>query len=205
MPQYQSDPAALARLYVPASRRRAGAARAQSPRIERTHRAARRSTTRTSSRRSPSASIWRPAPRSSERCAPSAAAAARDRHADLGHRQLFGRRRRVHASLRGQPWLILAAVVTIYIVLGVLYESFVHPFTILTTLPSAGIGALLALMLCGHGPVAGGADRHRAADGHRQEERHHDDRLRARGGARRRACRRARRSCRPACCASGRS
>ena len=52
-------------------------------------------------------------------------------------------------SLRGQPWLILAAVIAIYIVLGVLYESFVHPFTILTTLPSAGIGALLALMACG--------------------------------------------------------
>jgi multidrug efflux pump len=52
-------------------------------------------------------------------------------------------------SLATQPWLILAAVVTIYIVLGVLYESFVHPFTILTTLPSAGIGALLALMYMG--------------------------------------------------------
>ncbi len=52
-------------------------------------------------------------------------------------------------SLAGQPWLILAAIVTIYIVLGVLYESFVHPFTILTTLPSAGIGAVLALMLAG--------------------------------------------------------
>ncbi len=52
-------------------------------------------------------------------------------------------------SIAGQPWLILAAIVTIYIVLGVLYESFVHPFTILTTLPSAGIGALLALMLAG--------------------------------------------------------
>jgi multidrug efflux pump len=52
-------------------------------------------------------------------------------------------------SLEGQPWLILAAVIAIYIVLGVLYESFVHPFTILTTLPSAGIGALLALMLAG--------------------------------------------------------
>ena len=52
-------------------------------------------------------------------------------------------------SLAGQPWLILAAIITIYIVLGVLYESFVHPFTILTTLPSAGIGAVLALMLCG--------------------------------------------------------
>ena len=52
-------------------------------------------------------------------------------------------------SLASEPWLILAAVVTIYIVLGVLYESFIHPFTILTTLPSAGVGALLALMLCG--------------------------------------------------------
>ena len=52
-------------------------------------------------------------------------------------------------SLAGEPWLILAAVVAIYIVLGVLYESFIHPFTILTTLPSAGVGALLALMLCG--------------------------------------------------------
>ena len=50
-------------------------------------------------------------------------------------------------SLAGEPWLILAAVVTIYIVLGVLYESFIHPLTILSTLPSAGVGALLALML----------------------------------------------------------
>ena len=52
-------------------------------------------------------------------------------------------------SLSGQPWLILAAVITIYIVLGVLYESFIHPFTILTSLPSAGIGALLALEVTG--------------------------------------------------------
>ncbi len=52
-------------------------------------------------------------------------------------------------SLAGQPWLILAALVTIYIVLGVLYESYIHPITILSTLPSAGIGAILALMLFG--------------------------------------------------------
>ncbi|MDX3809628.1 MAG: efflux RND transporter permease subunit, partial [Bosea sp. (in: a-proteobacteria)] len=52
-------------------------------------------------------------------------------------------------SLANQPWLILAAVVTIYLVLGILYESYVHPFTILTTLPSAGVGALLALVLTG--------------------------------------------------------
>jgi multidrug efflux pump len=50
-------------------------------------------------------------------------------------------------ALAGQPLLILAAIVTIYLVLGVLYENLVHPFTILSTLPSAGVGALLALML----------------------------------------------------------
>jgi len=53
------------------------------------------------------------------------------------------------ASLANELFLVLAAVVTMYIVLGVLYESFVHPVTILSTLPSAGIGALLALMLAG--------------------------------------------------------
>ena len=53
-------------------------------------------------------------------------------------------------SLAGQPWLILAAIITIYIVLGVLYESIIHPITILSTLPSAGLGALLALMLLGY-------------------------------------------------------
>ena len=52
-------------------------------------------------------------------------------------------------SLSNQPILILAALVTVYIVLGVLYESYVHPITILSTLPSAGVGAIIALMLCG--------------------------------------------------------
>jgi multidrug efflux pump len=52
-------------------------------------------------------------------------------------------------SLASQPWLILAAVVVIYIVLGVLYESAIHPLTIISTLPSAGLGALLALELFG--------------------------------------------------------
>jgi multidrug efflux pump len=52
-------------------------------------------------------------------------------------------------ALAGQPWLILAAIVVIYICLGVLYESLIHPATILSTLPSAGIGALLALLLAG--------------------------------------------------------
>jgi multidrug efflux pump len=52
------------------------------------------------------------------------------------------------ASLTNEPILILAALVTVYIVLGVLYESYIHPVTILSTLPSAGVGALLALMIC---------------------------------------------------------
>jgi multidrug efflux pump len=53
-------------------------------------------------------------------------------------------------SLSSEPWLILAAIITVYIVLGVLYESYIHPITILSTLPSAGVGALLALLLTGH-------------------------------------------------------
>ena len=53
-------------------------------------------------------------------------------------------------SLSNQLWLILAALVCVYIVLGVLYESYIHPFTILSTLPSAGVGALLALWVTGH-------------------------------------------------------
>ncbi len=52
-------------------------------------------------------------------------------------------------SLANQPLLILAALVTVYIVLGMLYESYIHPITILSTLPSAGVGALLALLVCG--------------------------------------------------------
>ncbi|MEO5339980.1 MAG: multidrug efflux RND transporter permease subunit [Magnetococcus sp. MYC-9] len=54
-----------------------------------------------------------------------------------------------HASLENQPWLIMAALLSVYIVLGILYESYIHPLTILSTLPSAGVGALLALMATG--------------------------------------------------------
>ena len=53
-------------------------------------------------------------------------------------------------SLSSEPYLILAAVITVYIVLGVLYESYIHPVTILSTLPSAGVGAILALMVTGN-------------------------------------------------------
>ena len=53
------------------------------------------------------------------------------------------------SSINDQPLLILAALVTVYIVLGILYESYVHPITILSTLPSAGVGAIAALLICG--------------------------------------------------------
>ena len=62
------------------------------------------------------------------------------------HGGFQGTARGFQASLASQPWLILAALVAIYIVLGMLYESFIHPITILSTLPSAGVGALLALL-----------------------------------------------------------
>ena len=60
-----------------------------------------------------------------------------------------GTARAFMASLKNEPLLILAAIITVYIVLGVLYESYIHPITILSTLPSAGVGAILALLVCG--------------------------------------------------------
>src|SRR5262249_55607271 len=54
------------------------------------------------------------------------------------------------ASLANEPLLILAALIVVYIVLGVLYESYIHPITILSTLPSAGVGAILALLATGN-------------------------------------------------------
>jgi multidrug efflux pump len=64
------------------------------------------------------------------------------------HGNFQGTARAFEQSLSNQPWLILAALIAIYIVLGILYESYIHPITILSTLPSAGVGAVLALMLC---------------------------------------------------------
>src|SRR5205814_908759 len=64
------------------------------------------------------------------------------------HPSFQGTAQAFQASLANEPVLILAALVTVYIVLGVLYESYIHPITILSTLPSAGVGAILALLLC---------------------------------------------------------
>ena len=147
LPMYQRDPSILSKLYLPGARRRAGAAvGGRDPEAD--HRAA---------------------------CDFAPGAVSRG-HAQLqprARRRLERRRRGVKTietrigmpgsivglyagdaaefskSLAGQPWLILAAIVTIYIVLGVLYESYIHPITILSTLPSAGVGAIVALMLFG--------------------------------------------------------
>ena len=106
------------------------------------------STTRDSSRSPRSRSISRPAFRSATRSTEIEGAKK-----DLGippsvQTDFQGTARAFITSLANEPILILAAVVTVYIVLGVLYESYIHPITILSTLPSAAVGALLALMIC---------------------------------------------------------
>ena len=87
-------------------------------------------------------------------------------------------------SLRTVPLLILAALVVVYLILGVLYESYIHPLTILSTLPSAGVGALgdpdgVRIRFQPDRP-----DRHHSIDRDREEERHHDGRFRYRGRTR---------------------
>ena len=104
---------------------------------------------RSSSRRRRSASTSRTAPRSARRWRRSRRA---EREIGLPSSiiGLFSAdAAEFRKSLASEPWLILAAAIAIYVVLGVLYESYAHPFTVLTTLPSAGVGALLALMATG--------------------------------------------------------
>ncbi len=147
MPQFQSDPSQLARLYVPSSNG------SQVPlgsvaKIEYTtvplaiHHQDQLPAEVMSFNLAPGASL-------SDAVEAVAAAQSRIGMPETVVGSYSGDALEFAKSLAGQPWLILAAIITIYIVLGVLYESFVHPFTILTTLPSAGIGALLALKLAG--------------------------------------------------------
>src|SRR5260370_6449557 len=63
------------------------------------------------------------------------------------HGSFSGTAEAFQASLAGEPFLILAALIAVYIVLGILYESYIHPITILSTLPSSSVGALITLML----------------------------------------------------------
>jgi len=83
-----------------------------------------------------------------------AVAAVQKAEEDIGmpanvHGAFAGTAQAFQSSLKTEPILILAALLAVYIVLGMLYESYIHPITILSTLPSAGVGALLALLLCG--------------------------------------------------------
>ena len=87
----------------------------------------------------------------------------------------FGSGGSSQSSLASEPLLILAALVTVYLVLGMLYESYIHPITILSTLPSAGVGAILALLLTRSELECHGADRNYSAHRHREKERDHDD------------------------------
>ena len=80
-------------------------------------------------------------------------------------------------SLSSEPVLILTAIIAVYIVLGVLYESYIHPITILSTLPSAGLGALLALAPLQSGFVDRLDHRNHSSDRHREEKRDHDGRF----------------------------
>ncbi|HEX7792656.1 MAG TPA: efflux RND transporter permease subunit, partial [Afipia sp.] len=153
LPEYQRDPSVLSKLYVPGAAGATGTPTAQVP-IE-----AVASVVRTTAPLSISHQSQFPAVSLSFNLASGESlGAAVTRVAELESRigmpgnivgLYSGDAAEFSKSLSGQPWLILAAIVTIYIVLGVLYESYIHPITILSTLPSAGVGAILALMLCG--------------------------------------------------------
>ena len=139
----------FARQPLPARRRRQAGAAVGHRHLRGALGAASASTGWDSSRPPPSRSTWRRAPRSARRSTPSRPRNARSacRASITTHFQ--GAALAFQKSLDSQLLLILAAIVTVYIVLGVLYESYIHPITILSTLPSAGIGALLALMIAG--------------------------------------------------------
>jgi multidrug efflux pump len=146
-PQFNRDPAALDRIYVPSS----SGAQVQLGTIAKVV----RTTT-------PLAVVRQdqfPAVTISYNLAPNAALSDAIASIEAARRDLelpasvtgtyAGEAAEFSRALDGQPWLILAAIVCIYLVLGMLYESAIHPFTILTTLPSAGIGAVLALHVTG--------------------------------------------------------
>jgi multidrug efflux pump len=153
MPMYQRDPSILSKLYLPGAAGTAGTPGAQVPL------SAVATLTRTTAPLAISHLAQFPAVSLSFNLAPGealgdAVEAVKKIETSIGMPGSIvgvyaGDAAEFSKSLAGQPWLILAAIVTIYIVLGVLYESYIHPITILSTLPSAGVGAILALMLFG--------------------------------------------------------
>ena len=183
-PALQRSPDSLSQIYVPSAVGRPGPAlRDRQVRGAAERRSS--STTWASSPRTRSPSTSRAAARSGAR---SRRSARPSRRSGCPRASSRASRARPPPSSRRSPTsssCIGAAVLTMYIILGILYESFIHPITILSTLPSAGIGALLALMLVGKDLGRHRDHRHHPADRHREEERDHDDRLRPRRGAQR--------------------
>ncbi len=94
------------------------------------------------------------------------------------HGTFLGTAQAFQASLANEPILILAALFSVYIVLGMLYESYIHPVTILSTLPSAGVGALVALLICQNRSQPDRSNRNHPSDRSGQKKRHHDSRFR---------------------------
>ena len=147
LPRLQTDPAQLDRLYVP------GTAGAQIP-IGSVVKLERSTSPLAVKHRSqfPSASIsfnLKPGTSQGDAIALVSQTALNLRMPDTVRTDFAGNAKFLQQSLSSQPMLIMAALVTIYIVLGVLYESLLHPLTILSTLPSAGLGALLAVLVSG--------------------------------------------------------
>ena len=145
-PEFRMKPEDVQNVYVHSPQ--AGKFRSARSRTSSSERFRWRSTTRGNSPWRSFRSIWRRAASLGD--AVTAIDAARD-ELDLPasiHAGFQGTARAFQASLSNEPLLILAALVTVYIVLGVLYESYIHPITILSTLPSAGVGALWALLIC---------------------------------------------------------
>ena len=149
-PQFWQNPETLKDIYVRSSTKRRGAGAAQRLHALRARRHGRwRSITRASSRRSRSRSTCRPGVALGDAVTAIERRGAREIGMPASiHGSFQGTAQAFQASLANEPLLILAALVTVYIVLGMLYESYIHPITILSTLPSAGVGAILALMLC---------------------------------------------------------
>jgi multidrug efflux pump len=159
MPQYQQDPISLSKIYVPANAATSattGAASSAAATLVPLSAFATISTTTaplviTHQGQFPAAVIsfnLRPGYFLSD-----AVAAVQRSQKEIGlpdtiQTSFSGSAAEFQSSLASEPWLILAAIVVVYIVLGVLYESYIHPITILSSLPSAGVGALLALNIC---------------------------------------------------------
>ncbi len=158
MPQYQQDPASLSKIYVPANAATGGVTTGAAAAAKLVPLSAFATITTTTAPLVITHQGQFPAAVVSFNLRPGyflsdAVAAVQRSQQEIGLPETIqtafsGSAAEFQSSLASEPWLILAAIVVVYIVLGVLYESYIHPITILSSLPSAGVGALLALNIC---------------------------------------------------------